>query len=194
MELHPDADELKLNERLKGFAKDILDNDVLATAVVKRTNESAPRDEGWEFRAGEPSLCLLADGKFGGGIQLGYVKENLEHTSRASRYIYTDFFVINPTTGENSLFPELQEVIQDIDPIVAREMIETAWQLWLSKLHAMVDRVNATPSEYMIVGGNENSMKLFVDKYTGEIAFGYNMPPEHAVEIILPPAGSPFYS
>jgi len=41
MENNPDADERLLNEHLSGFAKRILDNDLLASAVVKRSNEFA---------------------------------------------------------------------------------------------------------------------------------------------------------
>lgn len=191
MELQPDGDERRQNKNLSGFAKDILDNDLFAMAVVARGNKSAPQGDGWQYRAGEPSLSVLDDGKFSAGIQLGYLKENLENRSRASRYVYTDFFIFDPTTGAQTVSDELAAVIDGIDTNTADELIEEAWQLWLTLLHSMVDRINATPKEGFVVG-KPDAMKLFIDRQTGEIAFGYNIPPDNAVEIQLPPLGQPF--
>lgn len=191
MEQHPDLDELILNERLRGFAKRILDNDLLATAVVKVANEHAPNEAGWEYQSGEPSLCALEDGRFSGGIQLGYRNHNPETRSTARKFIYTDFFIINPENGENELSDQVKAVVDNADPEIVWRMVEVAWQLWLSELHSMVQRVNSEPKEGF-VEGIPDAMKLFVDKYTGEIGFGYNMPPGHAIEINLPPLGQPF--
>ena len=191
MELHPDGDELRLNEQLSGFAKRILDNDLLAMAIVKRSNERAPQGEGWQYSASEPSLCVLEDGKFSAGIQVGYRSYNPEYRSTASKYIYTDFFIIDQENSSYELSDELKAVIEDVGEQEVEELIETAWQLWLTELHSMVDRVNATRKEGFIPG-QPDAMKLFVDKYTGEIAFGYNIPPGHAVEIALPPLGQSF--
>lgn len=190
MESQPDAQESKLNEQLKSFTRSVLDNDLLATAIVARNNESMPQEEGWTSIGGELSLMPRDDGMILAGIQIGYEHET--PVSRSRKYIYTDFFVIDPASGRVVLSEEIDKAAQTIDPEQAAILAEEAWQLWLTKAHGMISRIEgifADPTYEVI--GHTDPMKIVVDKYTGELGPAYNMPPGHAVEINLPPLGTP---
>lgn len=201
MEGHPDTQESRFNDKLKGFARKMLDNDLFAAAVVQTNNAHAPLGEGWEHFGGEPSLIPLDDGKIKAGIQLGYERKSyypgtsiLWGTSR--KYIYTDFFVIDPSHADHpTISEELTKAIEALrlDPEQSYAILEEAWQLWLTELYSTLgisQEVFLRPN--ILALGDTDLVNLVVDKYTGEIGPGYNIPPGHAVEIRLPPIDQPF--
>lgn len=190
MEPRPDAQENELNDQLKSFASLMLDNELVAAAIANRNNESAPQEKGWRRFGGEPSLMPREDGMILAGIQFGY--EHNTPTSQSRQYVYTDFFVINPISGQAELSEELTEVTNTMDPKQATVLAEEAWQLWLKRMHGLMSRIEGVFSDPAYkVTGHADAMKIVVNKYTGEIGPFYNMPRGHAVEIKLPPLGTP---
>jgi len=201
MEGQPDAQERRFNDKLMSFARRILDNDLFAAAVVYRDSIDG-LDDTWDHFGGEPAL-MPKDNKLIVGIQLGYLQEDKEFRSRAKKYIYTDFFIIDTVIGQNELSEELLFVVKDMDPEQAQVLIEEAWQLWLAQLHTMLGvaqeaftdsdiTVTETSRDSGSVASGGNLIKLYIDRGTGEVAPRYNIPPGQAMEISLPPIGTPF--
>lgn len=175
MEKRPVGHEVELNDYLSFFAKKVLENDACALSVSQALQEKAAKLADWQMGGGEPSICLDKDtGEFVAGIQIGFFKDN-GYGGTSESYRYTDFCRFNEETGAYTPSDELRQAAERIVAMEGgsvEDVARGAWRQWLEAMHELL--------------GDMAGTELCIDRYTGEVGFGLNMPPGHALPVRLP--------